>query len=445
MEVGTMRWQTLAGVALLVAAPAQAKDYTLAEDLKPGDCFRVRLTLKLTGQMRFQRDGKPVPVALSAAAEHEFSERVLAPGNAGMAEKVARFYDKAAATISVGKDRTERGLRPEHRLSVAQRYKDIPLVFCPNGPLSRQELELTSEHFDTLHLAGLLPGKAGSVGTTWKVANSVAQALCNFEGLTEQDLTCKLEQVNEKEARVSVKGTATGIDVGAQVKMTVDAVYRFDLSAGRLVWLEWKQKDEREQGPASPATTVETTTTLTRSPIAQPASLGDEALTRVPKGEEVPPQMLQLDYQDTKGRFDLLYGREWHIVSRSDEHTVMRLMDRGDFVAQVTITPWTPAPKGKPHLSAEEFKKAMNETAGWQPNTEIQAGEVPTEQGRWVYRLSMQGHLDGLEVVQHFYLVAHEDGRQVVLAFTMTPKQAERIGTRDLSLVGSLDFPPAKK
>jgi len=57
----------------------------------------------------------------------------------------------------------------------------------------------------------------------------------------------------------------------------------------------------------------------------------------------------------------------------------------------------------------------------------------------------MQGRLDGLEVVQHFYLVAHEDGRQVVLAFTMTPKQAERIGTRDLSLVGSLDFPPAKK
>ncbi|MBI1918240.1 MAG: hypothetical protein HYS12_26405 [Planctomycetes bacterium] len=439
-----MRWQTLAGVALLAAVPAQAKDYTLAEASKPGDCFRIQLTMKLAGQMRFQRDGKMVPVELSAAAAHEFSERALALGKSGTIEKVARFYEKAGATITVGKDRTQRALRPERRLVVAQRCKEVPLLYCPVGPLFRQELELTSEHFDTLHLSGLLPGKAVRIGTTWKVSNAVAQALCNFEGLAEHDLTCKLEQV-DKTARVSVKGTATGIDVGAQVKMTVDAVYHFDLSAARLVWMEWKQKDEREQGPASPATTVETTTTLTREPVAQPPSLTDMALISVPQGEEVPPQMLQLDYQDDKGRFNLLYGRDWHLVSRSDEHVVMRLMDRGDFVAQVTISPWTPAPKGKPHLSAEEFKQAVNDTPGWQPEGEVQAGEVPSEKGRWVYRLSESGRLDGLEVVQNFYLVAHEDGRQVVFAFTMTPKQAERIGTRDLSLVGSLDFPPAKK
>ncbi len=440
-----MRWQTLAGVALLVAVPAQAKDYPLAEGLKPGDCSRFRLTMKLAGQMRFQRDGKKIPVELSAAAAHDFPERTLAVNKSGTIDKVARFYEKASATITVGKERTERTLRPERRLVVAQRCKEVPLVYCPVGPLFRQELELTSEHFDTLHLSGLLPGKAVSVGATWKVSNAVAQALCNFEGLAEQDLICKLEQADDKIAHVSVKGTATGIDVGAQVKMTVDAVYHFDLSAARLVWLEWKQKDEREQGPASPATTVETTTTLTRTPVAKPASLSDGALLAVPQGEDVPAQMLQLDYQDDKGRFNLLYGRDWHLVSRSEEHVVMRLMDRGDFVAQVTISPWAPAPKGKSHLSAEEFKRAMNDTAGWQPEGEIQAGEVPTEKGRWVYRLSEAGRLDGLEVVQTFYVVAHEDGRQVVLAFTMTPKQAERIGTRDLSLVGSLDFPPAKK
>jgi len=445
MEEGTMRWQTLVGVALLAAVPAQAKDYTLAEAPKPGDCVRIRLTMKLAGQMRFQRDGKMVPLQLSAAAAHEFPERVLAVSKSGTIEKVARFYDKASATITVGKERTERTLRPVRRLVVAQRYKEGPLVYCPVGSLFRQELELTSEHFDTLHLAGLLPGKAVSVGATWKVSNAIAQALCNFEGLAEQDLTCKLERADDKTAHVSVKGTATGIDVGAQVKMTVDASYHFDLSAVRLNRLEWKQKDEREQGPASPATTVETTTTLTREPVAQPASLNDVALASVPKGEEVPPQMLQLDYQDEKGRFNLLYGRDWHLVSRSDAHVVMRLMDRGDFVAQVTISPWTPAPKGKAHLSAEEFKQAMNDTSGWQPDGEIQAGDVPTEKGRWVYRLSESGRLDGLEVVQNFYVVAHEDGRQVVLAFTMTPKQAERIGTRDLSLVGSLDFLPAKK
>jgi len=167
------------------------------------------------------------------------------------------------------------------------------------------------------------------------------------------------------------------------------------------------------------------------------------ALVSVPDGAEVPPQLALLDHQDDKGRYNLLYGRAWQTVGLADGRLVMRLMDRGDFVAQVTISPWTPAAAGK-HLTGEEFKAQMTHMPGWEPEHEVQAGELPSEKGRWAYRLSLQGKLDGLEVIQNFFLVAHEDGRQVVLTFTMTPKQAERLGTRDLTLVGSLDFPPKK-
>ena len=438
-----MFWRTLAGLGLLAMAvpTAAAKSYTLAEAVKPGDCFRIKLSMKLGGEMRFQRPGRePVKLGLSATAEHEFPERVLVAGTAGLVEKVARVYETARATIVAGKDRTERTLRDRQRLFVCQRHKDQSLVYCPAGPLLRSELELTSEHFDTLSLAGLLPSKAVAVGDTWKVANGTVQALCNFEGLAEQDLTCKLEEANDKAARVSVSGKVSGIDLGALVKLTVTASYRFDLAAGRLVGLEWKQKDDRDQGPASPASTVEATTVLTRAAIAQPASLSDVALVPVPDSFEPPAPMLNLDYQDPKGRFELLYARPWHIVGQTDEHLVMRLLDHGDFVAQVTVAPWPTAEKGKA-VSAEEFKQAMGRTPGWQAERELQAGEVPTERGRKIYRLACHGHLDGVEVMQTFYHVASADGRQAVLTFTMTPKQAEHLGTRDLSLVGSLDFP----
>jgi hypothetical protein len=52
--------------------------------------------------------------------------------------------------------------------------------------------------------------------------------------------------------------------------------------------------------------------------------------------------------------------------------------------------------------------------------------------------------MDGMAVVQNFYLVASKKGEQVVLAFTMTPKQAEKLGTRDLAMVASLDFPTSR-
>jgi len=109
-------------------------------------------------------------------------------------------------------------------------------------------------------------------------------------------------------------------------------------------------------------------------------------------------------------------------------------------VAQATITPWQPADRGK-HLDPEKFKELMERTPGWEMEKELQAGEVPAEGGRWIYRISALGQLDGSSVMQNFYLIAGPNGEQVVLVFTMTPKQAERLGSRDLSLAGSIDFP----
>jgi hypothetical protein len=43
-----------------------------------------------------------------------------------------------------------------------------------------------------------------------------------------------------------------------------------------------------------------------------------------------------------------------------------------------------------------------------------------------------------MAVIQNFYLVAAPSGEQVVVAVTMTPKQADKLGARDLTLVASL-------
>ena len=322
----------------------------------------------------------------------------------------------------------------------AQQRSGQPLVYCPAGPLTRDEQELTSEHFDTLNLAGLFPSKAVKIGDTWKVASEVVQALCAFEGLTSQDLTAKLEEVKEKKARVSVTGSASGIDLGAMVTANVQASYQVDLAGRHLATLEWKQKDERGHGPASPATTVETTTTLKRTPIGRPESLSDVALISVPEGVEPPAAMTLLSYHhEGKTPYDLTYAREWQWVGQTKDHVVFRVMDRGDFVAQATITPWESAGAGK-HMSVEAFREAMAKTPGWEQGDVAQDGEIPTDAGPWLYRISAAGVMDGLKVVQNFYLVASPTGEQIVLAFTMTPAQVEKLGTRDLAFVQGLEF-----
>jgi hypothetical protein len=432
-------WTTLAMV-LATVGTVHAQPYSLKESPQIGDCFQLSLEMSLSGTLHVLKDNQPASLPLSAQAKHAFVERILEINGQGVPRKAARVYETAQASIQAGTSRSERTLRPEHRLLVIQHVKDQGVVYCPQGSLSREELELTSDYLDSLALTGLLPGKEVALQETWKVSPAIVQALCHFEGLSAQDLVCKLEEVKDNVARVSVTGSATGIDLGALVKLNVQAAYRFDLAQHRLIGVEWKQKDERGQGPASPASVVETTYTVHRQRIDQPESLTDVALVSVPAGEP-PDGMLPLAFHDAKGRFNLLYGRDWQIVSTTEERTILRLLDRGDFVAQATLTPWKKTDPGK-HLTPEEFQKEMAATPGWQQEEVLQSGLAPaTEKGRWVYRISATGQMDGLKLVQNFYLIAAPGGEQLVAVFTLTQAQAEKLGARDFELVEGIELP----
>jgi hypothetical protein len=436
--VGTM------GLLLALTPAGRAQTCTLREMPQAGECFKIQLRMKLTGEMRLRKDDKVAPLKLEATAAHEYPERIMVVAADGFVQKTARLYETAEASITVGSEQSVRKLRADRRLFVAQRYKDQGLVYSPAGTLTREELDLTAGHFDSSAVAGVLPGKDMTVGETWKVPANVVQALCNFEGLTEHTLEGKLEAVTADMAKFSLKGTATGIDLGAIAKLKIEAQGKFDVKAKRLIGLEWVQKDERDQGPVSPVTVVESATFLQRQLIEQPAALSDVALVSVPQDWTPPAPMTQLDYRDSQGRYSFLYPREWHVTAQPKDQLVMRCMDRGDFVAQVTLTPWKKAEKGQ-HMKPEEFKQAMNDMVGWEPDKELQSGEVPAENGRWVYRYSASGKLDGVMAVQNFYLVATPQGEQMIVVFTMTPKQVDKLGARDLSFVGSLEIPASSK
>jgi len=52
--------------------------------------------------------------------------------------------------------------------------------------------------------------------------------------------------------------------------------------------------------------------------------------------------------------------------------------------------------------------------------------------------------MDEAKVVQTFYIVANPNGDQAVATFTMKPGQVGKLGSRDLTLVGSIGFPMKK-
>ena len=65
---------------------------------------------------------------------------------------------------------------------------------------------------------------------------------------------------------------------------------------------------------------------------------------------------------------------------------------------------------------------------------------MPSENGRWVFRVIARGTMDDLKVVQNFYIIAGPNGDQTVATFTMKPGQTAKLGSKDLTLVGSIGF-----
>jgi len=434
-----------AALASSVPAFGQEGAVRLAEEVKPGDVFRYDIGLSVTGTMKVDKGGKVEPLPLTAKARHRFVERAEVAADNGVGQAV-RHYAEAASESVVGVDKTRRALGADRRLVVAQRTADGTLHYSPDGPLTRDELDLAAEHFDTLCLPGLLPNKDVKPGDTWPIDPGAAQAACLFHGLARNDLVGKLVEVKDGAATFTIEGSAEGVENGAAVKVAVKARGRFDLAARRVVALAWGQTDERAQGPVSPALDVKAEVTVARTPLpAEPAELGPAARAKVPADGKAPEGLTRLRYADPAGRFHMVYPRDWYFVVSTETHLVLRLVAKGEFVTQATVTEWKkPQPGADFEAAAKEFRDATSKQPGWEAEKLLEEGLVPADGGRKVYRLAAAGKQDGLAVVQAFHLVVGPNGEHLAVTALTRQEAAEKVGGRDTALVTAIGF-PAKK
>jgi hypothetical protein len=435
---------TVAAICLITGS-SSAQTANLTESLGSKECTRTEIRTKVDGERIYYQEGSPKKQAVKLEAGHRSVEKVVAVNDkSGLPSKVVRNYDAARSTLTIGSERpTIQSLRADRAFVVALRGDDALTVFSPKGPLTREELELIGEHFDTLVMSGLLPGKVVEVGATWQLSNPTALGLCQFEGLEHHSLTGRLEAVAGDQAKISISGNAKGIDGGAQVVLTIAATATFDVTKRAITKLEWKQEDQRDQGPLSPGFKATVTVNVTREVIGEPAELSDAAMNIVPSGLDAPIGMTAIIYRDPQNRFEMTHPREWRMTSAAEPHTTMRLVERGDLVAQANITPLERAKPGE-HMVPADFKDKMMASPGWQPGQVLEESEIKGRADRFVYRLSVGGAIDDKQIVQTFYLVACAGGEQAVVAFQTEQQKTAKLAGRDLVFVEGLELSPKR-
>ena len=95
--------------------------------------------------------------------------------------------------------------------------------------------------------------------------------------------------------------------------------------------------------------------------------------------DRVPDLLTQLRYTDPAGRYRFVHARDWHVVGRTPDHLILRLLDKGEFVAQATVTTWKKAEPGR-HVEPDDFKKAIAQLPGWAPEEMLADGPIPSKE-----------------------------------------------------------------
>lgn len=428
----------LVASALLFSQAVGQEKILLKSELKPGDGWNVALDMKLSGKIKIKDGEKTINLDLSAGAKHDFEERVLAVRD-GQPSSVGRFYRQAKADISLQGKAIAKTLRPERRFQAAVLSAGgDTTTYALDGPLTDEELELTGEHLDVLALHGLLPGKEVAVGESWAVPLPIAQALAGLDGVVNSKLECKLDRIERNHAVLALTGTIEGIAKGATLKADIAAGLVYSLQDKHFTGCTWRHSEAKEQGPLNPASEVVTNINVvwTYGQVLAEMTEGKAATISA----QPPAPLLLLEFRDAANRFSFLYDRGWGVVAKNEKQTVLRLLDRGELIAQVNITPYNCAKPGE-HLSLDDLNKLLSEAPGFKIDKVLENTAVVAAAGYWIGKVSVVGEASELPMQQIVYAVAGPRGDQVLLAFTVETDQASKLAGKDLALVKTVGLP----
>jgi hypothetical protein len=436
------KYSTLAVGFLAVLAVAHstfaAEAYSLAEKADDTRVVSVKTRMTVDGQLHTARgDGKATALPLKVEATLNFRERRLAgTGRDAVAFRALRHYDEAEAKIVVGGQASSARLRPGINPFVAQGRRAGVELYSLSTALTRGEIDLLDAAGDSLTISALLPPTKVEVGGKWSPDSWVAQTLTGCDAVLKSDLTCQLASVKNNVASMTFTGHVEGATDGASTKIEFSGSVRFDLKNQLIASVTLKQTEKRSVGPISPGTDVTATVTVERAVEKTPTVLADIIADRVPLDPQ--ESHLLLAFRSPLG-IGFQHDRGWHVFHQSGKLAILRLLDKGSLIAQCNISRIPDVKPGK-HTSGQVFQQDIATALGKRLKEIVQAEQLETNDGRFLYRVTAVGEANGQPMHWIYYLCTAPSGKQVAFVFAAESKLLEKLAKRDLGIVLGLEF-----
>ncbi|HUY33749.1 MAG TPA: hypothetical protein VMV69_13445 [Pirellulales bacterium] len=435
----TRPWTWILAVFLLIPWPSTlpaAERHSLRADRKPGDTARVEVLFEVGGDLKLVDEGKVKPLPMSVVGKLRYHERFLTDPSAADGACSLRQYERAEAIIKIEKETLSPKLRDERRRIVAATGSSVTL-YSPQGPLTRDELDLVEVPCNSLLVDQLLPGRAVSKGDQWRHSEALLAGLLVLDAVSQTDVTSELTSIDAQTATMELKGNVFGAAGGVASEIELAGKYRFDRAAHRVTRLALSIREKRSVGHIAAGLDVVARLQMHVTPTDEIAELADAA--RQGGRLDGPPELMRLEFQQSAGKYRIEHDRRWHIMSERDDVLALRLVDRGELIAQCNLTTLPDVEPGK-HPTLARFQQDIERTLGKDFGEFVEASQAVNEAGYALYRIEVEGVVSELPIRWNYYLVADDHGHLAVFVFTVEGELIEQLGDADQAIVSTLRF-----
>lgn len=432
--------------ALIVGTAAQTPAWAAdTYRLRPANIAdrieRVRTIVEVEGQLRLNADGSEVKhLPLSVKADLSYTQRTLEAAEGFKQMRLIRHYDTAEAKIKLKDSELTNGLRDVRRQIVVEAKQGQATFFSPSGPLTREELDLVHVPGSGLILAALFPEKAVAIEDRWAPSEEAISQLLGLETINSQDIAAALTGVENDVASISIEGKVAGAVGGVSSDIELKGKLHYDLQKKAVTWLALACKESRAIGHARPGFDVVTKVQMVSAPTKATELLGDKVLAGLPLRATTNSTAIELDSPTAGYRF--VYDRRWEVMLDRHDATILRLVDRGDLIAQCNISRLPSLPKNQ-QLSLEGFQADVKRTLGKNFGSIKEAAEGANRELR-ILRVVVEGVASELPIRWTYYHVSNESGDRASLVFTMEGSLAEKYAAIEDELLAGFHFTEIK-
>jgi hypothetical protein len=402
-----------------------------------GLVVRVEAKFEVSGDLRLPADTRPDKLPMSVVARFAYLERRIDDGSVNAERRSIRFYNDAQAAIKVEKQASISKLAPDRQLVRVAVSGGKTTLGAVRGNLTREERELLELPYNTLVLDRLLPPKSAQKGSSSKPDDSALAMLLGLDVVNHSDVTVVLTAVSNGVGELAIQGTLDGSAAGVATEIQLSGKLHFDVAHQQPFALAAVIKEKRSSGEIAPGLDVVAKLQLQITPAGDATQLSDKSLAGVElaaDGKEPP-----LAYESAESEFTFLYEPRWRLTRTQPDSAVMRLVDRGEVVAQcnLSVLPKVESPAA---ITLETFQKEVQQSLGKHFGYLERAGQRQTATGLRLLDVVAGGNVSDVPITWHYFLLIGEAGERAAISFTMEDALADRFGEADQLVVEQFRF-----